>query len=200
MERPSRWGGTRPNPRRQDHKLQPEQVAGPLPESSGDQWSCRMTLMTGLPGIATPGAHQTEVCTGVTEWEGEEPRSDGDEARVAISRCRSSTLFCSSALMASSSLRFWCIGIWGQAGHSWVSGPLLGTVSNIAFQHTDAANCRLSSQPIWPVCLKSLSQPTWSPNQELGASAGPVEMLGCFCHLCSSASLYRFSENTSGLW
>ena len=63
--------------------------------------------MAALPGTAVPGARQTEVCTGVTEWEGEEPRSEGDEARMAISRCRSSTLFCSSALMASSSLRFW---------------------------------------------------------------------------------------------
>lgn len=63
--------------------------------------------MAGLTGNATFGACQTEVWTGVTEWEGEAPRSVGDEARVATSLCRSSTLFCSSALMASSSLRFW---------------------------------------------------------------------------------------------
>lgn len=50
---------------------------------------------------------QTEVWTGVTECDGDEPRSDEDEARVATSRCRSSTRFCSSALTASSSLRFW---------------------------------------------------------------------------------------------
>lgn len=65
-----------------------------------------MALMAGLTGTAVSGARQTEVWTGVIEWEGEEPRSDGDEARVATSRCRSSTLFCSSALMVSSSLRF----------------------------------------------------------------------------------------------
>lgn len=66
-----------------------------------------MALMAGLMGTVASGACQTEVWTGVTEWEGEEPRSDGDEARVATSRCRSSTLFCSSAFTASSSLRFW---------------------------------------------------------------------------------------------
>lgn len=65
-----------------------------------------MALMAGLTGTAVSGARQTEVWTGVIEWEGEEPRSDGDEARVATSRCRSSTLFCNSALMVSSSLRF----------------------------------------------------------------------------------------------
>lgn len=57
--------------------------------------------------MLSSGAPQTEVWTGVTEWDGEEPRSDDDEARVATSRCRSSTRFCNSALMASSSLRFW---------------------------------------------------------------------------------------------
>lgn len=56
--------------------------------------------------------HQTEVCTGVAEWVGEEPLSEDDGmVRAAASRCKSSTRFCSSALTASSSLRFWWIGI-----------------------------------------------------------------------------------------
>lgn len=100
--------GTGPNPKRQDDNPWPERVAGPLPESPGRG---AVELQDGLDGWDSPEPpslrRQTEVCTGVTEWEGEAPRSDGDEARVATSRCRSSTLFCSSARTASSSLRFW---------------------------------------------------------------------------------------------
>lgn len=56
-------------------------------------------------------AHHTEVCTGVAEWEGDEPLSEEEEMeRVAASRCKSSTFFCSSVRMARSSLRFWWIG------------------------------------------------------------------------------------------
>ena len=56
-------------------------------------------------------AHHTEVCTGVAEWEGDEPLSEEEEMdRVAASRCKSSTFFWSSVRMARSSLRFWWIG------------------------------------------------------------------------------------------
>lgn len=84
-----------------------------------DSGSCRLaTHMVPGPSLKVTGSrqdsnrqaisHQTEVWTGVAAWEGDEPRSDDDEtARVATSRCRSSTRFCSSALTASSSLRFW---------------------------------------------------------------------------------------------
>lgn len=55
--------------------------------------------------------HHTEVCTGVAEWEGDEPLSEEEEMeRVAASRCKSSTFFWSSVRMARSSLRFWWIG------------------------------------------------------------------------------------------
>lgn len=55
--------------------------------------------------------HHTEVCTGVAEWEGDEPLSEEEEMeRVAASLCKSSTFFWSSVRMARSSLRFWWIG------------------------------------------------------------------------------------------
>lgn len=108
LERPSRHEAAGPNPKRQDQKLQWERQppkdrqALSLPTEGPETW--------GPAGSACPPAlvRQTEVCTGVAEWEGEEPRSEEDEMeRVATSRCSSSTFFCSSVLMASSSLRFW---------------------------------------------------------------------------------------------
>lgn len=51
---------------------------------------------------------QTNVCTGVMERVGEPARSDEEEAeRLVTSRCSSSTLFCNSARLASSSLYRW---------------------------------------------------------------------------------------------
>lgn len=48
---------------------------------------------------------QTKVCTGVMERVGEPARSEEEEAeRLVTSRCNSSTLFCSSARLANSSL------------------------------------------------------------------------------------------------
>lgn len=48
---------------------------------------------------------QTNVCTGVMERVGEPARSEEEEAeRLVTSRCNSSTLFCSSARFANSSL------------------------------------------------------------------------------------------------
>ena len=70
-----------------------------------------MRNVTGAPPGPQGQQCQTDVCTGVTECDGEEPRSDEAEARAATSRCRSSTRFCSSARTASSSLRFWWVGV-----------------------------------------------------------------------------------------
>lgn len=51
------------------------------------------------------GSFQTKDCTGVMERVGEPARSEDDEAeRLVTSRCNSSTLFCSSARLASRSL------------------------------------------------------------------------------------------------
>uniref|UniRef100_A0AAA9TEL0 CD99 antigen-like protein 2 n=1 Tax=Bos taurus TaxID=9913 RepID=A0AAA9TEL0_BOVIN len=70
--------------------------------------------VTGAPPGPQGQRCQTDVCTGVTECDGEEPRSDEAEARAATSRCRSSTRFCSSARTASNSLRFWWVGVCGR--------------------------------------------------------------------------------------
>lgn len=77
-------------------------------------WEKRFTLLSVLPDKFFHMAfvtHHTEVCTGVAEWEGDEPLSEEEEIdRVAASRCKSSTFFWSSVRMARSSLRFWWIG------------------------------------------------------------------------------------------
>lgn len=73
-----------------------------------------MRNVTGAPPGPQGQRCQTDVCTGVTECVGEEPRSDEAEARAATSRCRSSTRFCSSARTASNSLRFWWVGVCGR--------------------------------------------------------------------------------------
>lgn len=76
-------------------------ISGQVPELLED------SRAAGWMAKGTGRGHQTEVCTGVAEWVGEEPLSEEDEmVRVATSRCKSSTRFCSSALIASSSLRF----------------------------------------------------------------------------------------------
>lgn len=79
-----------------------------------DRGSCHLAHRRAPGRPEGRAGRHTEVWTGVPECAGEEPRSEEDEARVATSRCRSSTLFCSSARMASSSLRFWWMGICGQ--------------------------------------------------------------------------------------
>lgn len=47
------------------------------------------------------------------EWDGEEFRSDEDEVRVVIFRCRFFIFFCSFARTVSSFLRVWWMGICG---------------------------------------------------------------------------------------
>lgn len=72
---------------------------------TGPLWRLVTGRISGSKKATRVALCQTKVCTGVMERVGEPACSEEDEAeRLVTSRCNSSTLFCSSARFANSSL------------------------------------------------------------------------------------------------